>query len=79
MSIVKVKTKLVRILHDAKATFWSKAGSSLKYVKEHPKIHNKILIQDNSYTFYQNEFEEAFYNCSAQIKFFHPADSSYIF
>lgn len=72
MSIVKVKTKLVRILHDAKATFCSKAGPSLKYVKEHPKIHNKILIQDNSYTFYQNKFEEAFYNCSAQIKFYHP-------
>ena len=58
MAITNIKIKLIKNFHDAKATIWTKAGCHLKKIKEHSKILDKILIQDNSITHYTNEFEK---------------------
>ena len=78
MTIVNAKAKLIKTLHDAKATFWTKAGFRLKQVKAHSKIIDKVLIQDDSFSLYKNEFEEEYYSCPAQIRFSHPATYLYV-
>lgn len=78
MAITDIKTKLTKNLHDAKATIWTKAGYHLKQIKEHPKILDKILIQDNSITHYTNEFEKDYYGSCKQIDFFHPEACLYV-
>ncbi len=78
MAITDIKTKLTKNLHDAKATIWTKAGYHLKKIKEHPKILDKILIQDNSVTNYTNEFEKDYYGSCKQIVFFHPETCLYV-
>ena len=78
MAATDTKTKLTKILHDAKATICTKAGHHLKKIKEHSKILDKILIQDNSITYYTNNFEKDYYGHCAQIKFFHPATYLYV-
>ncbi|MGV8058369.1 MAG: DUF563 domain-containing protein [Smithellaceae bacterium] len=66
------KKKIKKSLHDTKATFWTKAGLHLKYVQEHPKIIEKILIQENSVTHYTNELEESYYGYCKPFDFIHP-------
>ncbi len=72
-----IKTKLIKILHDAKAAAWTKAGCHLKKVKTHSKILDKVLLQNNSTTCYTNEFEKMYYNSCEQIEFFHPETCLY--
>jgi len=67
-----LKKKLIRISHDTKATFWTKAGYYLEHVSEHPKILGKILIQENSLTHYTNEFEKSYYGHCEPFDFLHP-------
>ena len=76
--ITDMKTKLIKILHDAKATIWTMAGCHLQKIKEHPKILDKILIQKNSTTYYVNKFEEDYYGSCKQINFFHPETYLYV-
>jgi len=71
-------TKLIKILHDGKATFWTMAGFPLKYATSHAKIIDKKPVQDIGYTSYRNELEEAYFGCSAQFKFFHPERHLYV-
>jgi len=78
MAITDMKTKLTKILHDAKAAIYTKAGCHLKKVREHPKILGKILIQDNNITHYTNEFEKNYYGSYNQIEFFHPETYLYV-
>ena len=70
MATTDTKTKLIKILHDTRATICTKAGHHLKKIKEHSKILDKVLIQDNSITYYTNNFEKDYYGHCAQIKFF---------
>ena len=72
MTNTRIKTKWGKILHDAKAFVWTKAGIHLKKVKTHPKVIDKVLIQDNSTICYINEFEKRYYNSIEPIDFFHP-------
>lgn len=67
-----MKKKLIKLSHDTKATFWTKAGHYLKHVSEHPKILGKILIQENSLTNYTNEFEKSYYGYCDPFDFLHP-------
>jgi capsular polysaccharide biosynthesis protein len=78
MTISDMKTKLIKILHDAKAAIWTKAGRHLKKIKEHPKILDKILIQNNGITHYTNKFEKDYYGSCKQIDFFHPETYLYV-
>jgi capsular polysaccharide biosynthesis protein len=64
--------KLIKLLHDTKAAFWTKAGHRLKYVSEHPNILGKILIQNHSVTRYTNEFEKSYYGHCEPFDFIHP-------
>ncbi len=73
-----MKTRLIKALHDSKATVWTNAGHHLKRVKEHPKILDKILIQVDSCTHYMNEFEKTYYGSCNQIDFFHPETYLYV-
>ena len=67
-----MKKKLIRLSHDTKATFWTKAGHYLQHVSEHPKILGKILIQENSPTHFTNEFEKSYYGYCGPFDFLHP-------
>lgn len=78
MAIIDIKTKLTKNLHDVKMIIWTKAGCHLKKIKEHPKILDKIFIQDNSSTHYTNEFEKDYYGYCKQIDFFHPETCLYV-
>ena len=78
MATTDTKTKLTKVLHDAKATICTKVGHHLKKIKKHSKILDKILIQDNSITYYTNEFEKDYYGHCTQIKFFHPKTCLYV-
>ncbi len=73
-----MKTKLIKVLHDAKATIWTSVGNHLKRVKEHPKILDKILVQSDSVTHYTNDFENTYYGSCSQIDFFHPQTFLYL-
>lgn len=76
--MLNAKTKLIKILHDIKATLWTKTGPPLKQVKTHPKILDKILVQEENFTLYQNKLEEEYYSPPAQTKFFHPTTYLYV-
>ncbi len=78
MTIVNAKAKLIKTLHDAKTTFCAKTGHRLKQVKTHSKILEKVLIQDDSFTFYKNKLEEEYYGSRVQIEFFHPVTYLYV-
>jgi len=73
-----MKTRLIKALHDAKATIWTGTGHHLKKVKEHSKILDKILVQSNSITHYTNEFEKTYYGSCDQIDFVHPETYLYV-
>jgi hypothetical protein len=73
MMVADLKTKLIKVSHDAKATIWTKAGRHLKNVHEHPKILDKILIQENGVTSYTNEFEKSYYGYCESVALVHPA------
>lgn len=72
MTVADLKTKLIKVSHDAKATIWTKAGRHLRYVHEHPKILERILIQENGVTYYTNEFEKGYYGYCEPFAFLHP-------
>ena len=72
LMVTGLKKKLIKFSHDTKATVWTKAGNHLKYVHEHPKIIEKILLQKNSVTHYTNEFEKSYYGYCKQFDFIHP-------
>ena len=78
MTIMDTATRLVKVLHDGKATFWTMAGLPLKHVTSHAKIMDKKPIQDIGYTIYKNELEEAYFGSNAQFTFFHPDRHLYI-
>jgi capsular polysaccharide biosynthesis protein len=78
MAITNIKIKLIKNFHDAKATIWTKAGCHLKKIKEHSKILDKLLSQDNSITHYTNEFEKNYYGSCKQIDFSHPETYLYV-
>ncbi|MFO7554348.1 MAG: glycosyltransferase 61 family protein [Desulfobacterales bacterium] len=78
MATMITTTKLIKVLHDGKATFWTMAGFPLKNVTSHAKIIDKKPVQDNGYTIYKNELEEAYFGCNAQLKFFHPERHLYV-
>lgn len=67
-----LKTKLIKVSHDAKASILTKTGHHLNRVKEHAKIVDKLLIQRESATPYTNEFEKNYYGSCEQFDFFHP-------
>jgi len=78
MTIMGATTRLTKILHDGKATFWTMAGLPLKHVTSHAKIIDKKPVQDIGYTIYRNELEEAYFGSNAQFKFFHPERHLYV-
>ena len=78
MTIMDTATRLIKVLHDGKATFWTMAGFPLEHVESHAKIIDKKSVQDSGYTIYKNELEEAYFGCNAQFKFFHPERYLYV-
>jgi hypothetical protein len=73
MTSADLKTTFIRVSHDAKASICTRAGLHLTHVHEHPKILEKILIQENSVTRYTNAFEKRYYGYCEPLDFFHPA------
>lgn len=73
-----LKKKLIKVSHDSKASIWTKAGLHLRHVQEHPKVLEKILIQENGVTHYTNEIEKSYYGNCKPFDFIHPETYFYV-
>lgn len=74
----RLTEKILKICHDAKATITAKAGRRLYYVKDHPKISEKLLIQEENETHYTNSFEKSYYGAVDEFNFYHPKAFFYV-
>lgn len=76
--VAAARTKLTKLAHDFKATLYSKMGRSLKGIKTHSNVIDKVLLRDSSFTVYENRLEEEFYGCSVRVSFSHPKTYLYV-
>jgi len=76
--VALLKTKINRLVHDSKATLWSKIGSPIQWIRTHPNVVQKVLLRDMCTTAYDNRLEERYYGTPAKVSFAHPKVYLYV-
>ncbi len=76
--VALLKKKINRLIHDSKATLWSRIGPPIQRVRTHPSVVGKVLLRDMCTTAYNNGLEERYYGAPAKVGFEHPTVYLYV-